>query len=63
MTHSELYILLEISVWLGIAGLALSSAQVLLGRTRRVLNRPQQDAYVSEVPIVVAESASSVIAS
>jgi hypothetical protein len=63
MTHRGLHILLEIGVWLAIAGLALSSAQLLLWRTRRVLNRPRQNAYVSEVPFAATESASSVIAS
>jgi hypothetical protein len=69
MTHRGLYILwglyilLEIGVWLGIAGLALSSAHLLLWRTRRVLNRSQQNACVSEVPFAVTDSASSVIAS
>jgi hypothetical protein len=63
MTRRGLQILLEIGVWLGIGGLALCSAHLLLWRTGRVLNRPEQDAYVSEVPIAVTEPASSVISS
>ena len=63
---------LELNVWLGMAGLAFSAAQILLWRTRRVLNRSRQDALVQEVrlapPAVLAasavtESASSVRAS
>lgn len=34
---------LELSLWLGTAGLALSSAHLFLWRTRRVLNRPRRD--------------------
>lgn len=34
---------LELYVWLGLAGSALGSAQVLLWRARRVLNQPRQD--------------------
>ena len=57
---------LELGVWLGIAGLALGSAHILLWRQRRVFARSQQDARVQELGLVqsaVTESASSVIAS
>ena len=63
---------LELNVWLGVAGLAFSAAQILLWRTRRVLNRSRQDALVEEVrlgpsvhlvPSGVTEPASAVIAS
>ena len=63
---------LELSVWLGVAGLAFSAAQILLWRTRRVLNRSRQDGLVEEVMLVpsahlvhsgVTEPASAVIAS
>lgn len=37
---------LELYVWLGVAGIALSAAQLLLWRTRRVLNRTRQAAPV-----------------
>ena len=56
----------ELGVWLGMAGLALGSAHILLWRQRRVLARSQQDARVQEVrlmPSAVTGSASSVIAS
>jgi hypothetical protein len=43
---------LELSVWLGVAGLAFSAAQILLWRTRRVLNRSRQDALVPGVMLV-----------
>lgn len=39
---------LELSFWLGIAGLALSSARILLWHTRRVLNRSREDAPAPE---------------
>ena len=70
-----MHLSLELSVWLGIAGLALVAAQFLLWRTRRVLNRSRQDAPVPGVKLVpsgfevrfvpssVTESAGSVIAS
>jgi hypothetical protein len=63
---------LELSVWLGLAGLAFSAAHLLLWRTRRVLSRSRQDALVEEVRLVpsahlvhsgVTEPASAVIAS
>ena len=63
---------LELSIWLGMAVLALSAAYILLWRTRRVLSQSRQDALVQEVrlapPAVLAasavtESASSVRAS
>ena len=34
---------LELSIWLGMAGVALVSARILLWRTRRVLGRSRQD--------------------
>lgn len=57
---------LELSFWLGIAGLALVSARILLWHTRRVLNQPRQDAEVQEirrVPAAVKTPVRSVIAS
>ena len=39
----------ELNVWLGLAVLAVVSAQILLWRTRRVLSRARQDALVQEV--------------
>lgn len=63
---------LELSVWLGLAGLAFSAAHILLWRTRRVLSRSRQVAPVQEVRLVpsvhlvpsgVTEPASAVIAS
>ena len=60
---------LELSIWLGMAVLALSAAYILLWRTRRVLSQSRQDALVQEVslappavlaPSAVTESASSV---
>jgi hypothetical protein len=57
---------LELSVWLGSAGLALVCAKLLLWHTRRVLNRPRQVAGAPEVRLVsaaVTELASSVNAS
>jgi hypothetical protein len=63
---------LELSVWIGIAGLALVWANLHLWHTGRVLNRPSQAASVPEVrpvpaavllPAGVAELASSVTAS
>jgi hypothetical protein len=63
---------LELSVWIGIAGLALVWANVYLWHTGRVLNRPSQAASVPEVrpvpaavrvPAAVAELASSVSSS
>ena len=62
----------ELSIWLGIAVLALSAAYILLWRTRRVLSRHQQDAPVRKVglappapvsPAAIIGSASSVVAS
>lgn len=64
----------ELMVWLGMAGLALSSACILLWRTRRVLSHSQQNALVQEVRLVPSahlaptgqgqtEPASSVLAS
>jgi hypothetical protein len=57
---------LELSVWLGVAGLAISSANILLWRTRHVLNRSRQDPAMQEVraaPAALVASASSVSAS
>ena len=63
---------LELSIWLGMAVLALSAAYILLWRTRRVLSQSRQDALVQEVrlvpsahllPTALTESASSVRAS
>jgi hypothetical protein len=60
----------ELSVWIGIAGLALVWANVHLWHTGRVLNRPRQGTHVPEVrlapaavpvPALVAAMASSVI--
>jgi hypothetical protein len=45
---------LELSFWLGIAGLGIGSAHILLWRTRRVLSRSRQDASSSEVGLVPA---------
>lgn len=56
---------LELSVWLGIAGLALVWANLHLSHTRHVLNRPRQAAgspQVKVVPATVTELASSVLA-
>ena len=39
----------ELNVWLGLAILALVSAQILLWRTRRVLSNARRDALVQEV--------------
>ena len=39
----------ELNVWLGLAILALLSAQILLWRTRRVLSNARRDALVQEV--------------
>lgn len=39
---------LKLSYWLGIAGLALSSARILLWRTRRTLNQSRRDAPALE---------------
>ena len=39
----------ELNVWLGLAVLALVSAQILLWRTRRVLSNARRDALVQEV--------------
>jgi hypothetical protein len=65
---------LELSIWLGTAGLALVSAQILLWRTRRALSRSRQARVpavklvsscpeVTRVPAAVTESADSAIAS
>ena len=63
---------LELGIWLGMAVLALSSAYILLWRTRRVLAQSRQAALVQEVrliqpallvPVGLTESASAVIAS
>jgi nitrate reductase gamma subunit len=40
---------LELSVWLGIAGVALVCARILLWRTRRILSRSRHEARVPEV--------------
>jgi hypothetical protein len=56
---------LELSVWLGTAGLAIVGGNVHLWQTRRVLGRPRQAAAVPGVklmPAAVTELASSVIA-
>ena len=45
---------LELSVWLGIAGLALGSAHILLWRTRRLLSRSGQDVRAPEVGLAPA---------
>jgi hypothetical protein len=45
---------LELSVWLGIAGLALVWANLHLWHTRRVLNGPRQTAGVPEDKVVPA---------
>ena len=42
----------EFSFWLGIAGVALIGANVLLWHTQRALNRPRQAAGVPEVRLV-----------
>jgi len=50
---------LELTIWLGMAGIALVAAQVLLWRTRRVLIR--QDALVPDLrlaPRAVVEESS-----
>jgi len=50
---------LELTIWLGMAGIALVASQVLLWRTRRVLIR--QDALVPDLrlaPRAVVEEAS-----
>jgi len=63
---------LELSIWLGIAALALSSAYLLLWRTRHLLSKSRQDRLLAEarpvlsaplVPSAKSESASSVPAS
>jgi hypothetical protein len=66
---------LELGVWLGMAGLAVIAAYLLLWRTRRVLRRSRQDVLVQDVrlvpsartaptvPTALTESVSSVIAS
>ena len=42
---------LALGVWLGMAGLALVSAQVLLWRQRRILSRTHQDAAVLDLSL------------
>jgi len=63
---------LELGLWLGMAGLALSSAGILLWRTRRSLSPSRQTALVPEVRLVpsaglvptgLPEPASAVLAS
>ena len=63
---------LELNVWLGLAVLALVSAQVLLWRTRRILRKARQEALVQDaalapvavlVPSALADSAVSGVAS
>jgi hypothetical protein len=44
----------ELSVWLGSAGLALVCANLFLWHTRRVLNRPRQVAGLPEVRLVAS---------
>ena len=62
----------ELNVWLGLAILALVSAQILLWRTRRILNQARRDVLVQEVsvapvalpvPSAMSESAVSGVAS
>lgn len=51
---------LELSLWLGMAALALGSARLLLWHTRHVLNRSQQDAPLPAavgVPTAMGEQA------
>jgi hypothetical protein len=61
-----------LGVWLGLAVLALVSAQVLLRRTRHLLRKIQQEALAQEIrlapvavvaPSVMAHSAASGVAS
>ena len=61
-----------LSVWLGLAVLALVSAQALLWRTHHILRKVRQDALVQQVrlapvavpaPSVMADSAVSSLAS
>ena len=63
---------LELNIWLGLAVLALVSAQVLLWRTRHILGKARQEALVQDaglapvavlVPLAVADSAVSGVAS
>ena len=58
---------LALFIWLGAAGVALSSAQLLLWRTRRVLNRTRDTAPVPVsatrfMPTAATEITSSVTA-
>jgi hypothetical protein len=39
---------IALSIWLGMAALTLVSAQILLWRTRRALDRPRQAAPIPE---------------
>ncbi len=45
---------LGLSLWLGMAGLALGTAYLFLWRTRHVLDRSLQDAEVADVKLAPA---------
>lgn len=51
---------LELSFWLGIAGLGIGSAHILLWHTRRVLNRSGKGTPAPEVGLVPAAVAREV---